>query len=118
MVSVYLIETRSVDTNNQYKVECSISTSSGISSYVFVKREYTYEFDRIATVQDMMSLPETPDPSYGYYRDIEFTRTFEDVSEAQYFSDGIKQRLDTLVEDYETVVGEFIGTSALPITSA
>jgi hypothetical protein len=116
MISVYLIETRSVD-SNQYVVDCSITTSSGISSSVFVKRESTYEYDRVATVEDMLALPETPNPSYGYYRDDAFTRNFPDVSEANYFSDGVKQRLQSLVTDYDAVVGTFVGTTQVSIQS-
>lgn len=103
--------------DNQYRVTNEITTSSGISTKVFVKRESNYEYDRVATLDDMLNLPELPDPNEGYYRDDNFYREFSDVSDANYFSQGVKERLGLLVNEYDKAVTTFIGTDLTTISS-
>jgi hypothetical protein len=111
MVSIDFIQTRSV-VNSNYRVNNSITTSSGIASEVFVKSESTYEFDRVATLQDMLDLPTTPSQNVGYYRDSSVLRDFKNVSSANVFSSHIKERLDLLVEEYETAINSFVGSES------
>jgi hypothetical protein len=115
-VSVFLIQTRSV-VSNQYRVDNSITTSSGISTKVFVKKESNYTYDRVATLDDMLNVPDAPDPHYGYYRDDIFYMDFVDVSTAEYFAQGVKRRLDLLVSDYDEASNHFQGSSGENIHS-
>lgn len=115
-VRLILFQTRSV-VNEKYRVQNEITSSSGIEKEVFVKRETNYEYDRIASLQDMIDLPTTPDPTLGYYRDYSFYKDFTDVSEADLFSDGIKDRLSTLVNLYNNAVVQFSGSESTTIES-
>ncbi len=110
-VSLILLQTRSV-VNNLYRVDNSVPTALGIEPQVFVKNEETYEYDRVATLTDMMTLGTTPDPRAGYYRDLAFYRDFEDVSTASSFASGIKDRVALLVEAYDDAVNTFIGSDS------
>lgn len=110
MVSVSYIETRSQE-SQYYRVATEVTTSSGIASEIFVKRESTYEFDRVATVADMQNLPTIPDPNEGYYRESSFYKDFIDVNSAANFSTGVKERINLLVGTYDDAVNNFLGVS-------
>ena len=116
-VSLILLQTRSSETTG-YRVNNSITSSSGIAKEVFVKLESTYEYDRVATVEDMMNLPTSPDPQLGYYREDNFYRDFEDVTIARLFAAGIKERVDALVDDYEESVNLFLGSESTQYSSS
>jgi hypothetical protein len=115
-VSITVFEDKS-QVGNSYRVLQEVTTSSGIAKKIFVKVESTYEYDRVATLDDMLNLPDAPDPLAGYYRDHTFYRDFEDVSEANYFSNGVKERIGLLANEYDQAVNLFIGTSSEVISS-
>lgn len=117
VASVKLLQTRSV-AGAKYRVQNEITTSSGIPRELFVKRESTYEYDRIATLNDILTLPTSPDPKLGYFRDYEFIKDFDDVSEADLFSKGIKDRLDRTMTVYDLAINTFTGQDHTLITSA
>lgn len=116
MTSVILLQTRSI-IETGYKVECSITSSSGIVTTLFVKRESTYEFDHVATLNDLLVLPNTPDPRAGYFLDDACEVTFVDVSAAQGFADGVKARIDNLLDLYDVAANDFIGAESTIIST-
>lgn len=107
-VQLILLQTRSV-VDEKYRVSNEIASSTDIEKEVFVKSESYYEYDRVASLQDMLELPTTPDPQLGYYRDYKFYKDFNDVSEADLFSQGIKERVQTLTTLYDQAVVNFTG---------
>jgi hypothetical protein len=115
-VSLYYIQTRSV-ISNQYRVDNSITTSSGISTKVFVMKESNYTYDRVATMDDMLNVPDVPDPHFGYYRDDAFYMDFDDVSRANYFAQGVKERIESLVSIYDEASNNFQGSTGERIHS-
>jgi len=116
-VSVTLQQDRET-VNNKYKVTNTITTSSGMEKEIFVKLTESLYYDHVATVSDMKSLGTDPDAvGAGYFRDLEFYIEFDDVSVADTHADGIKERLQTLVDDYNAAVNDFEGSEETTFVS-
>lgn len=111
-VSLIVAQTNSV-VNSFYRVEMSVVTSSGIASEVFVKRESTQEYDRVATVYDMYSVPVIPTPNDGYYRDTWIKIDTLDVNLTKDFANTIISRVDSLVKNYEAYQEDFVGSTEI-----
>ena len=115
-INIIVSETREL-VNENYDVQMEVTSSSGIDKNVFVKRESTQEYDRVASVDDMGGLTITPDPLAGYYRDYQFVATFKDVTNAKDFAEGVRTRLDVLVRNYDVAQNQFVGSEDHTYTS-
>lgn len=71
----------------------------------------------MATVDDIITLPAEADPSYGYFRDDACQKDFIDPTDAKYFADGLKTRIETLMEAYEEAVDNFQGSDVTVISN-
>lgn len=119
-ITITHTQTRSVVPGPLYVVEDEVTASSGIAPEVFV---FTMEdsYNRIATVDDMLSLQPTKAAAIAagddYYRQSDVTRSFQSLSDADSFAIAITDRLKLLVVDYESATEAFIGTTTETLSS-
>ena len=121
-VSVTLVETRTIEAGNLYRVKHAISASVHISDHVFVFNTADESFSHVATVYDIEKIAsmtkaaaETADDEY--YRLDTVTRDWDSLDMASEYAVYNKQRLQSLVSDYEVYSTTFAGATTSVITS-
>ena len=119
-VSITHTQTRSVD-GISYVVNDVVTASEGIAPEVFVFATEDDSFNRIATVDDMLTLPATPEEAIAtgadYYRAAEVMRTFASLYKADQAAIAISERLKLLTVEYDGAVNAFVGTTTETISS-
>lgn len=119
--SVTHTQTRSVVAGPLYRVVDTATASVDIEHEVFVFVTDTQAFSRVATVDDMLTLPDTQaealSAELGYYRLATVTRDFEALTDAKEFAASVNSRLKSLCVDYAAAVAAFIGSESTTVIS-
>lgn len=120
-VTITHTQTRSVEPGPSYVVEDVVTATVGIQPQVYVFSVDDDLYNRIATVDDMLTLSTSRADAIaagdGYYRLSEVTRSFMSLSDADSFAIAITDRLKLLAVDYEAATEAFIGTTTETISS-
>ena len=113
-------QTRSLETGG-YQVVDTVTASTNIPLEPFVFTVSTELFNRVATVYDMDTYPNTRAAAVtaglDYYRLAEVTALWPDLDEAREFADGLAERLKSLVVEYAAAIVLFEGTTTTTVTS-
>lgn len=99
-----------------YKVENTITAHTTVTDCVFVFASATDVYDHVASIDDIIALPETKDPRIAYYRKNLCSITYAEVDDAISFASDVKSTLHSLVNDYSTYITGFIGSEDTVIT--
>jgi hypothetical protein len=120
-VTITHTQTRSVEAGPTYVVHDVVTDTAGIDPEVFVFVTDDDSFNRIATVDDMLTLPATSEEAIAsgadYYRLAEVTRSFASLSSADNAAIAISDRLKLLVVDFDAATNAFIGTTTETLSS-
>lgn len=120
-VTVTHTQVRSVQAGPLYRVDDEVTASSGIDPEVFVFRTSDEAFNRIATVDDMMLLPNTRAQALidgdDYYRLAQVVKDYESLKTADDAATTIVGRIKQLLVDYDAAVNEFVGTTTETLSS-
>ena len=118
--SLSLTQTRSLY-GNLFRVVNTVNSSVVMPPEVFVFATADQSYNRIASVQDLLSLPNTHaaavSGSVAYYRLAAVTRDFTLVSDADRFAKESKGCLKFLAVEYDSATTKFIGTDTGTISS-
>lgn len=114
-------QTRSVEAGPLYRVDDLATASAGIQKEVFVFQTIDDEFSRVATVDDMMLLPNSKAQAVldgkDYYRGDHFVKDYESLQTANNVATAIVGRIKSLLVDYDVAVTAFVGTTTETLTS-
>lgn len=116
MTSLTLSQTRQVNGDTTYSVINTITASVGIPREAFVYVYGTNDYSRVASAFDILSFPNTPDPTKGYYRTATVTLTYPAVADAQAASTSVKTAIQDLVTTYAAAVTAFQGSDTTTYT--
>lgn len=98
-----------------YRVADVVTAATGISTSVFVFKVAGSVFDRVATVLDMETYPDSlvaaSNANLPYYRQTSMAVDFTDVSLAIDFAATVRTRLTALANEYEIVTTSFTAGS-------
>ena len=109
MATITLEQTRTNEPDGTYKVASTLKNESGIPSELFAMQSTTGEFDHVVTVGEISFLPTTDTPPASFYRVNTFERSFDDVATAISFAEGLKRRVDLLIDEYTAEAAAFAG---------
>ena len=115
--SLTLTQTRTNELTG-FKDENVITAAVDIPKELFVYHQGDDVFSHVATLFDL-ALPIVNDPQYDFYRQDNATKEFDNATTALDFSNYIKDRVDTLVKDYNEgdlvdFPGVFVANIPLP----
>ena len=120
-VSITHTQVNSVISGPLYQVVDTATAATGIDTAVFVYATSTSAFSHVAAADDMSLWPNTRaaavTASLAYYRATTVTQAFPAIADAVNFATYNNQRLQTLVNDYNTVTHNFAGSTTGTITS-
>ena len=122
MASLRLTQTRSVVTSAAYHVTNVVDQNVDIPAEVFVFSTETGQYDHIASVGDLLNVPDTTQAAAQaagnpYYRQSSLVKDWTRLSDAQEFSATVRERLKLLVVEYNKAETSFIGTTTETYTS-
>jgi len=113
-------QTRSI-VSNKYRVLDTATASVNIPLEPFVFTTSDASYNRIASVDDMLNLPNSRATAQStgkeYYRQASVTIDWDLLAEADDFATTIEVRLKQLVIEYAAVVTDFIGTATTTVSS-
>lgn len=109
-------QTRSVD-GTSYRVVSTITAADGVPAEVFVFAASGAAFNRVASVDDLLTLPTSITSNVAYYRAATVDRGFTTLRDADAFARYVKTHLPALVKEYNQAVTAFIGTSTDTVSS-
>jgi hypothetical protein len=93
-----------------FSVANEVTAATDITKFLFVLKYETDEYDRVATVHDIESYPETKTQGTPWYRATSVTKEFDNIADAQTFADYVKTRLDRVAQNYDTFKDTFEGS--------
>jgi hypothetical protein len=112
-IAITLSQTNTVDSEGKYAVASEILASTGIPLALFVYSRSTSMFDRIASVRDVETYPETLETAVtedsDYYRMPQATCVFTRVVDAEAFASVVRSSLSYLTADYRRYKESFVG---------
>lgn len=121
MASITHTQVRSVQAGPLYRVADTVTASVDIQPQVFVFQTSDNAFNRIATVDDMMTLPTSQAQAVidgaDYYRLNAVTKDYESLKTADDAATAIVDRIKRLLVEYDAAVTEFVGTTTETLTS-
>lgn len=121
MISITHTQIRSVQAGPLYRVQDTVTASVGIQQQVFVFETSDQSFNRIATVDDMLSLPTSQAQAVidgkDYYRLNTVTKDYESLKTAEDAATTIVNRIKLLLVEYDAAVNAFVGTTTETLTS-
>ena len=107
--SITLHQIRTNDPEGTYTVENTLSNAVGIPTELFVLDNVTGNFNHVANVFELTSLPVTETVGFSFYRSLTTTKSFTNVDTAIGFAEDLKRRVDLLVAEYTEEVDAFPG---------
>jgi len=120
-VSVTHTQVRSVQPGPLYRVQDTCTAGVGIEKEAFVFAVLDDSFQHVATVDNMLNLPNTKAAAQlanlDYYRDDVVVRDHTSLSLAEDFAATINARLKSLVVQYDVAVNAFVGTTTSTVSS-
>ena len=120
-VTIELRQTRTAVASDNYRVLSEVITATNIIPEIFVTRTIDDDFQRVAMVDDIVSLPRTKQDAIDEQRASYLAAAAEvdygDVATAVYAADHVRGRVQHLVETYDEYTTEFEGQDDYTITS-
>ena len=120
-VSVTHTQVNSVLTGPLYQVIDTVTATTGIDTNVFILSVVDDSFQYVASVADMYAFPNTKaaaiTANQTLYRSAVGTMAFAAISNAVNFAATNVERIEWLVNAYNTATNAFIGTTTATITS-
>ena len=110
MATITLEQTRTNEIDGTYKIHNLLKNESGIPSELFALTSTVAEFSHVVNVGEVSNLPVTDTPPTAFYRVNEFERSFDNVASAISFAEGLKRRVDTLIDEYTAEAAAFAGS--------
>lgn len=114
-------QVRSVQPGPLYRVDDTATASSGIQKEVFVFQTADDAFNRIATVDDMLNLPNNKPQAIldgkDYYRGAHVVKDYQSLKTADDAATAIVDRIKRLLVQYDEAVNAYIGTTTETLTS-
>ena len=110
-MSILIVDSTRSIVEDGYHMTWSVASHYEIDPEVFVHKFGTNEFMHVASVHDMTRYGTSPDSEVGFYRQETASLTLDDFDKASSLVQIVEDRLDILVEDFDTVMGGFVGSS-------
>ena len=118
--SITLHQRRTNDPEGTYTVENTLSNADGIPAELFVLDSVTGNFNHVANVFELTTLPTSETPDSPFHRALATTVVFDNVDAAIGFAADLKRRVDLLLNEYTEEVDAFPGEEdtnfPLPVT--
>lgn len=110
MATLTLHQTRTNEPNGTYKVVNEITVANGIPPEIFVLKSTTAEFSHVANVGEIENLPASDTPPTPMYRSSICEKIYPDVASAISFAQGLKNRVEILIQEYTAEAAAFAGS--------
>ena len=120
-VSLTHTQVRSVQAGPAYRTFDTVTASGGIQIQVFVFLVLDDSFQHVATVDNMVNLPNTKAQAIldgkDAYRLAVVQKDYPILKDAEEFAATLIQRMKLLVIEYDAAVNSFVGTTTAVISS-
>lgn len=120
-VTITHTQVRSVQPGPLYRTLDTVTAAVGIQTQVFVFLVLDDSFQHVATVDNMLNLPNTKAQAIldgkDAYRLAVVQQDYAILSEAEEFASTLIQRMQLLVIQYDEAVNTFVGTTTGTLSS-
>ena len=112
-VHVEMRQTRTLEPSGVYRVKNEVLYATGIQREIFVFQVVDEEFSHVAYPYDMENVPVGKEAAAqagnNFYRALEVTRDYDTLIKAMEFAVHSRDRVEFLVDIYETAIEGFEG---------
>lgn len=110
MATITLEQTRTNELDGTYKIVNLLKNEVGIPPELFALASTTAEFSHVVNVGEIYNLPTTDTPPNSFYRVSTFSKSFDNVASAIEFAEGLKRRVDIIINEYTAEAAAFAGS--------
>lgn len=109
MATITLEQTRTNEPGGTYKVVNLLKNAVGIPNELFALKSTSAEFSHVVNVGEIELLPLLDTPPAEFYRVDTVTKEYPNIASAISFAEGLKRRVDILIEEYTAEAAAFPG---------